>query len=330
MAQGSKYVPRMGKTMILTLEQIKKIAVGAVNVWSEDDGFHFAKCTDKQIAAWYAIRETLGERSEATTGVRLDFHTDSTRFAFEIKTGDRYEIYIDNILKYTYGPGNLEYSIQSITLDGNEHRITLYFPSHSVGVISNVELDDGAVLEPHKFDCRILFIGDSITQGWNTRWDSLSFAYGVSRFFNAESIIQGIGGSVFHETTFDEDLQFEPDIVCVAYGTNDWGFNETKEELRKHASLYLNALTKKYNNKKIFGISPIWRADTEQDKPMGSFEDCCDIVKDEIRKHGMILIEGEYMVPHLTDFYDDGFLHPNDVGFGIYTANLIAEMMKNN
>ena len=315
--------------MKLTLEQIKLITVGAVNVWREEDGFHFAKCTDKQIAAWYAIRETLGQRAETTTGVRLDFYTNSSSFTFVPNSGDKYEIYIDNVLKYAYVQDNIQETKNTIKLDGDEHRITLILPSHTIGVLSEVELDDGATLKSHKFDCKILFFGDSITQGWNTRWDSLSFAYGVSRFFNADSIIQGIGGTVFHESTFDNNLEYDPDIVCIAYGTNDWEFNENEESLRKHVSEYLDKITEKYGNKKIFGISPIWRADTKHGKAMGSFEECCNIVKDEIKKHNMILVEGEYMVPHMPEFYDDGFLHPNDIGFGIYAQNLMTEISRN-
>jgi len=58
-----------------------------------------------------------------------------------------------------------------------------------------------------------------------------------------------------------------------------------------------------------------------------SFRECCDIVKAEIEKQGMLLIEGEKLVPHLPEFFEDGFLHPNDIGFGIYAQNLAAEIV---
>lgn len=312
----------------LTSEQIKSITVGALKVWEEKDGFHFSKCTDSQIAAWYSIRETLGERAEATTGVRLDFHTDSSLFAFTVMQGDKYEVYIDNVLKYAYTQDDFSESKKKIYLDGKEHRITLIFPSHTIGILESVEIDDGAVIKPHSFDCKMLFIGDSITQGWNTKWDSLSYAYSVSRFFNASSVIQGIGGAFYHEATFDKDIDYNPDIICIAYGTNDWCNNENITDLRNHISLYLDKLTDRYGDKKIYGISPIWRADKDDNQPMGSFTECCGIVKEEIKKHGMILIEGEYMVPHLPDFFEDGYLHPNDIGFAIYAQNLIMQMQK--
>lgn len=313
--------------MNLTLEQIQSITTGAIKIWHQNDGYHFAKCTDKQIAAWYAIKETLGMRAETTTGVRLDFHTNSKTFAFKSSSGDRYDLYLDDVMTNFFVPGSLTMK-QIIELDGKEHRITLVFPSHTVGVLEEVAIDDGAYMKPHTYDRKILFVGDSITQGWNTRWDSLSFAHSVSRFFNADSIIQGIGGAIFHESTFDEDLPFEPDTVCIAYGTNDWGFYENKEQLREHAKAYLDKVTNKYENAKIFGISPIWRGDNDKIMPMGTFEECCNIVKEEIKNHNMILVEGEYLVPHSPEFFDDGFLHPNDIGFGIYAQNLAKSMNK--
>ena len=311
--------------MKLTLEQIRNIAIGSVNVSLLEDGFHFSKCTEKQIAAWYSIKETLGMRAETTTGVCLDFHTNSKSFTFKSSSGDRYDLYIDDVMTNFFVPGSLTMK-QTIELDGNDHRITLVFPSHTVGVLEEVSIDDGAYIKPHTYDRRILFVGDSITQGWNTRWDSLSFAHSVSRFFNAESIIQGLGGAVFHESTFDEELSFDAEVVCIAYGTNDWGFYETKEEFRAHVCAYLDKITNKYTNAKIFGISPIWRGDNGAMQPMGSFKECCDIVKEEIKNHNMILVEGEYMVPHSPEFFDDGFLHPNDIGFGIYAQNLMRCM----
>lgn len=317
--------------MQLTLEQIKNITVGALNIWEDDGVFHFARCTSKQVEAWRELSETLGERAEATTGIRLDFHTNSKSFAFTTKIAANYEIYIDNVLTYAYFKKDMEdCKHRFISLDGEEHRITLYLPSHDTpGMLESVEIDDGATIVPHNFDCKILFIGDSITQGWESTWDSLSYAYHVSRFFNAESVIQGIGGAYYHATTFDDAIDFDPDIVIVAYGTNDWGHYKTIADGRWHCQRFLDQVVTKYNKKKIFGISPIWRADHVKRKTsMGSFEACKSYVKDEIINHNMILIDGETLTPHLPAFYSDEYLHPDTKGFGIYALNLISELQK--
>lgn len=316
--------------MKLTLEQIKNITVGALNVWEADGAIRFARCTPKQTEAWYKQDTVLGERSEATTGIRFDFYTNSKTFAFTTKIVANYEIYIDNVLTYAYFKPDFEAEMsKKIELDGKEHRITFYLPSHDPGALESVEVDDAATLVPHKFDRKILFIGDSITQGWESTWDSLSYAYHVSRFFNAESVIQGIGGAYYHDTTFDEAIDFEPDIVIVAYGTNDWGHgHKTLEAGREHCRKYLDQLVAKFGDKKMFGISPIWRADDDRITSMGSFESCVSYVKEEIINHGMILIDGQTLTPHVPDFYSDAYLHPDTKGFGIYALNLIAELQK--
>lgn len=318
--------------MILTLEQIKSITVGALNVWNEDDVIRFAKCTSKQVDAWYKLDKVLGFRAETTTGVRLDFHTNSKMFAFtpQIKGEyERYEIYIDGIFSYYYTKEDfVDDRRKEIFLDDQTHRITLYLPGHEIGVLKSVEIDDGATVLPHIFDCKILFIGDSITQGWDSTWDTLSYAHNISRFFNAESVIQGIGGSYYHSTVFDEEIEFDPDVVIVAYGTNDWKHYQTIEEGKAHCSQFLDQLVKRFGNKKLFGILPIWRGDKKNMPAMGSFELCTSYVKEEIEKHDMILIDGEILVPHFKEFFLKDSLHPNTGGFEICALNLIIQLQQ--
>ena len=318
--------------MKLSFEQIKNITVGALHIWEEGGAIRFARCTQKQIDAWNKLDEILGYRATATTGIRLDFHTNSKTFSFVSKAICNYEIYIDNVLTYAYFSKDFENEKRKeISLDGKEHRITLYFPSHDEpGALEAVEIEDGASIEPHKFDCKIYFIGDSITQGWESTWVSLSYAYHVSRFYNAESVIQGVGGAYYHSTIFDEAIEFEPDIVIAAFGTNDWVHGYTTiEDGKKECGKFLDKLVSRYGSKKLFGISPIWRADADQVMPMGTFEECVSYVKEEIVNHGMTLIDGQLLTPHISDFYSDEYLHPDTKGFGIYSLNLIAEMQKN-
>lgn len=319
--------------MKLSLEQIQAISAGVLNVWEEDGVFHFAKCTRKVIDAWYELDRTLGFRAESTAGVRLDFHTNSKFFAFTPQVKgyyERYEVYVDNLLSY-YTSTNEDFkdcARKEIALDGKEHRITLYLPGHEIGCLEAVEIEDGATFEPHKFDKKMFFIGDSITQGWESTWDSLSYAHNVSRFFNANSVIQGVGGAYAHETLFDTEMDFDADIVVVAFGTNDWNYYKTLEEGREQYKRFLDLVVEKYGDKKVFGISPIWRDDYETDPAMGSFESCCDYVKEEIKAHNMILIEGETLVPPRPEFFIEDVLHPNTAGFGLYALNLASQMMK--
>lgn len=314
--------------MKLSFDTIRSITVGAVRVWEENGSVRFSKGTQKQIDAWYALEHVLGERAETTTGIRLDLHTNSSKFTFTASSGNKFEIYINDTMMYDI---KLDTENRSLSVDidkskSEENRITLILPSHEICALSSVELDDGASVSPHKFSCKLLMIGDSITQGWDSGYDSLSYAYRVSRALNADSIIYGIGGGSFHESVLDSDLEFEPDAITVAFGTNDWGRCKTLDELKKNTKEFWDKLRARYPHTTIFGISPVWRADNDQIKSSGSFEDIADAVKEQIVAHGAILVDGETLTPHLPDFFADGYLHPNALGFGIYAENLIRIM----
>ena len=319
--------------MKLTNEQLTKLTVGAL--WSEEkeDGVHFHKCTKKQIEAWYRLQPVLGERAEATTGIRLDFYTNSKELRFAAN-GGKFELSINNLLRCRYivgtdaFPAGQEIACPLCDPLGNpleEARVTLYFPSHNAGVLQSVSVDDGAYLRPVEYDCRLLMIGDSITQGWDSTYDSFSYANCLSRSLNANSVIQGIGGAMYHETTLDE-LPFDPDIVTVAYGTNDYNKFDTYQRLSGHVTKYLDGIKEMYGDKKIFVLSPIWRG--KVGTPMGSFEGCREIIINEAEKRGMIHIDGLAMVPPIPELFSDGWLHPNALGYGFYAENATREILK--
>lgn len=318
--------------MRLTVEQIKGICFGALRIEALEDGLHFHKCTQKQELAFAALNEGLGARSLTTTGVRLDFHTNSKSLAFSASKGKKFEVLLDGVLRRQFDCEALREAGESATVDltdslgsyREEIRVTLVFPSHTEGVLEWIALDDGATVRPHVFDTRILFVGDSITQGWDSVYDSFSYAWRVTNFFNAESIIQGIGGAYYHESTFDS-IGFDPDIVIVALGTNDFSHYKTQEDARAHAAAHLAFLAKEYAGKRLFAISPIWRA--EQNKTMGSFAELRALLIEEIERAGFRHIDGLALVPPMSEFMKDLTLHPDDLGFSLMAENLISQMI---
>lgn len=318
--------------MLLSFEQIKDITFGAISVVNEPDGIHFYRYTEKQTEAWRKKKAAFADTSLVTTGVSLDFHTTSENMCFVVSNGIKFEVYINGLLRERVDTSEKKkISIKLCDPLGHsysgEKRVSLCFPSHDIpGVLVSLELDDGATVIPHKFDRKFLFIGDSITQGWASEYDSLSFAQRVSRFYNAESIIQGIGGTYYNEEAFDS-IPFDPDAVFVACGTNDFGHYETYDELDLHVSAHMDLIAKEYAGKKIFVISPIWRGHREG-KKMGTFEECRNIIAKQAEAHSFIHIDGLTLVPPIPEFFKDEYLHPNDNGFSLYAENLIAKLQK--
>ncbi len=303
--------------MILNFEQIQKLTVGAVDIEQTADGIHFYKMQKCQIEAFYALSEILGFRAKTTTGIRLDFETDSKFLAFEVKSGGRFEYLINGVYQ-----GTVPITDNHVKIDlAAPCRITLCFPSHDVGVIDHAELSDGASAVRHTFDKKVLFIGDSITQGWNSGVDTLSYAYRTSFALNYDSIIQGVGGAYYHASTF-ADSGFDPDLVIVAYGTNDVNHFKTQDEMVEQLRLYLGKVKETYASSKIYAISPIWVSGGSEEKRMGNLWESYALIADEIEKCGVEHIRGLDLVPHERRYFADD-LHPNKDGFGEYAGGVI-------
>lgn len=324
--------------MKLTLNEIRAVTRGALRVTEEADGIHFYRCTAKQTAAWKPLSATLSDRTLCTTGVRLDFVTSAKTLRFSASHGQKYEVWIDGLLRAKYdlkasretGEFPVVPLVDALGHEQDECRVTLWLPSHSVGVLTSVELDDGATVRPYEgYARKFLFIGDSITQGWDAAYDSLSYPHRVATFFDADFVNQGIGGAYYHETCFDslsgEELPFDPDVVTVAYGTNDFGRFATYEEFRGHARAHLSLIAQEYAGKKVFILTPIWR-DRREGKKMGTFEGACAIVREEAEALGLAVIDGLPLVPANPEFFADGYIHPNLEGFSLYAENLIKAL----
>jgi hypothetical protein len=58
------------------------------------------------------------------------------------------------------------------------------------------------------------------------------------------------------------------------------------------------------------------------------FAACRDVVISEAEKRGLIHIDGLTLVPPVPALFADKVLHPNDLGFSIYSENLIKALQK--
>ena len=297
--------------MFLNLNEVIKYTIGFVDATITEGGLTFEKCTKKQREAWRKHSHELGERAIATTGVRVDFYTNSD-FVRAVTSKHRFELKINGVTVEKTEDGELCAALSGIS------RVTIIFPSHDRGFIKSLELSDGATVEKPEYNRKILFIGDSITQGWNSQYDSLSYAYRVSEFFNAESVINGIGGSYFSKDTFDV-ADFEPSDVIIAYGCNDFKHYKTQDERILHARQFLTLVKEAYCDKNLYYIKPIPRHD---DIDFDGFDAMRSAMGDCAKTLGFTVIDGYLAIPKNRDFYADS-LHPNDLGFGLYADYVI-------
>ena len=175
----------------------------------------------------------------------------------------------------------------------------------------------------------MLMYGDSITQGYDASLTSRSYASRLTALLNADSINRGIGGERFFPALAELSENISPDIVTVAYGTNDWSKTESYEVFEQKCADFYGALSRLYPEAKIFAITPIWRKDGERITAVGTF----DFVPKTIQRvtaslPNVTVLEGYGFVPHDPAFFYDLRLHPNDEGFAHYAENLYAQIKK--
>lgn len=306
---------------ILTNRELIELAVGAVDYDEEDGYLHLYRCLREQREAYYKLSNTLGLWSGRTNGVRLDFVTDSPFFSFKVILGKKYELFINgkktDHIELTCG----ETFTKELDTSKGENRLTLIYPSHEAGVICDVTLSDGAnyARYKHSYGKKILFIGDSITQGWDTLSDSNSYAYQVSLRYDADTVIFGVGGAYFHESILPSVDVYHPDIVIVAFGANDFARGE--EALVKNMHEFMDKLLVIYKDAQIIGLTPICGKAGHR-LGRNSFR---EIIEKTYEEYGIEYIDGTHMVAPLEDNYADNY-HPNDKGYGEMADALIPKL----
>ena len=313
--------------MELSFAEIRSLTHGADHFTEEEDGLHFHKCTAKQEAAWKAISpEKLYRRSLQTSGVRLEMETDADSITFEAPAGDKYEIWLNGVFFRQIRMKELRErgETPNISLGEGKKRILFALPSHSHGVLSSFSLNGATFFRSVGYEKKMLFIGDSITQGWNSQYDTLSFAYRTATTLGADFHINGIGGAYYVPETFDR-ISFEPDTVVIAYGTNDFGgTTRTVEENRANTDGFLDRVKTAYGDRRVIVLTPIWRAD--KDAEWHRVARSC--IAEAATDRGFEVVNGEWLFPHHTAFFADGFLHPNELGFSVYAERLIGYFQK--
>jgi len=211
---------------------------------------------------------------------------------------------------------------------------------------------------------KVLFLGDSITQGCGASTYENSYVYLAGQKLNAEVYNYGIGGTRLARQKFVwqggeiyaydfnqrlDTMQDDADAVVIFGGTNDFGHGcapigkdgDTDVYTFYGAidTLFANAV-KKYGNKKILLVIPIPRFN--QDNPhgdgdhvklgiTGTLETYNNIIKEKANKYNIKYVDysNDFPVPSgpvVSDLFADG-LHPNDKGHALL-ADLITRDLK--
>ncbi len=325
--------------MILTEQELSSAFHGATRVLSENGRVYTCRFTEKQSAYYAEKLEEYYHKSFAAASVTLEFVTDASIIEFDYlfqKTAGRpyyaVDLYVDGImtgnLSGTMTDAEKEVSGHAeFVLPHGTHRITLYLPSLMIAKLSSFTLTGAEIFEPvPERDRKFFLIGDSITQGYDALYPSMSYANRLARFMNAEVINNAIGGEKFDGNILTDDITYDPELVLVAYGTNDWNGAPSLAALLESAEGFFRRIREVFPKAQFAYISPIWRKDRDCIMKAGDFDTCRAKLIALAEQYGFYHIDGLKLVPHLPAFYWDGYLHPNDMGFSFYAENLIKAL----
>ena len=331
--------------MNLNYEQLAAITSGAVRTWEDAEGFHASRFSEEQVKAYLARSYALGSKALSTSGVVLRFVTDSATlklsvvanyassrryFAVDIVVDDRY---IDSLKNYERpAPGSM-YSTLDVPLGAfsgtfdlgkGEKTVTVYLPWSVECVIVSLELADGASLIPVKRVKKLLAFGDSITQGYDALQPRSKYITRLADQLGMEEINKAIGGEIFWPElpTMVDDLS--PDLITVAYGTNDF-CKRSSADLRKACREFYKNLRETYPHTTILALTPVWRKDhTIQKESYEGFQHVEKLIRQAVDDlPGVTVVRGWRLIPHEEILYGDLRLHPNDEGFRYFFENLL-------
>ena len=317
----------------VALTDVKDLVMGAVRKDIETDGLHVHKCTQAQIDAWHAHTANWGgnkENPRSATGIRLDFDTDSSYVYLKLTKEVSNLVFLVNDELILNGQSTGYIAIPE-KYHGQVNRITLLMSN--VGytdqwAIKELEVDGGCVIKRHETDLNILFLGDSITEGYNNHGHPAStYTFYTHTYFNAEAVVQGHGGSQLWTDMVDPAMAnlYQPDVIIVAMGTNDYSGNKSQSAAWFEARMdaFLNKVQQVYPGVPIIGITPIRRLNSMNASiaPDSNYDTNCVVTANagyaaSIKSHGGFVVNGETILSKVEHYADE--IHPNEVGFQEY------------
>lgn len=325
----------------LNFEQIKKLVHGAARVEEGDGLISFFRFTAEQQELYKKTCTDFYIKSFATSGISLEFDTDSENLALSVvvsrgssRTFFTHSIIVDGNRAFELSGdiGTAESTAYSkeFSLKCGMKRVKILLPWSVCSQLKELSLDSGASITPVSRSFKMLMYGDSITQGYDAYSPEKAYAVQLSSALDAEALNKGIAGEQFFAGFGKIKDDFEPDLITVAYGTNDWR-HAKKEKFLSSCKGFFQNVRNNYPDVKIVAITPLWRVDINNEQEFGEPLSFVSNYIKELAKAipNMVVIDGIDLIPHDPKYYQTDGVHPIDAGFELYSKNLIeAEAFK--
>jgi beta-glucosidase len=166
----------------------------------------------------------------------------------------------------------------------------------------------------------VVFLGDSITQGWNS----------LARDFpNFKTVNRGIGGDTSQGVLYrlDEDvLSLQPKAIVLLIGTNDIGNGADPSDVADNIKAIIKGIHHQYPHLPVIVCEVMPSSETKQ-RPPAKIEKLNKLIKKDVRWHSHTYLCDTWSIfanangDAPKDEFPD-LLHPNATGYGKWTAAL--------
>ena len=167
---------------------------------------------------------------------------------------DSFELWIDGLaVEIAYVHDLAEAGSIRWTMPAGAKQVVIYLPADATVVVKNFTVNGDVA--PVKKGKKVLWLGDSITQGYGPLRSAHTYVSVANRLLNYDIINQGIGGYIYDKKSLMKMDGYQPEMLIVALGTNQYGMKDMTmvEE-------YYETLMGIYGTEiPVLVISPIWR-----------------------------------------------------------------------
>lgn len=249
----------------IPFETLQRLAFGVSYTKIADGLLYFSRFSENERNN-VQPNEYYETKILSTAGVRLEFITDSRTleletaaqtksrqnrmfYAFDIVCDGKLIGQIKNFTEppvYPYGDYPFDDQKGVFTLPAGNKRICIYFPFTVTGKIRSLSLDDGAAHRPVAKKTKLLQYGDSITQGYDAIFPSRTYASLTTDRLDADTVNKGIAGSLFWPELVQDKPDFRPNLITVAYGTNDWNAAGNFDDFKRRCNAFFARLAAHY------------------------------------------------------------------------------------
>lgn len=313
--------------MKLSNKRLQTIIHGVYRFLPQKGGYISFCHYDEEQTEYLKFNDFFYDRAFFSSSVTVEFITEAPQISFDYKiyfasSNDTLDVYVDDVAFAIKPVADLgKKGSLSFDLPAGKKKITVYFPLDANVGIKNFRIEGKWRSVPKK-KTKVLWIGDSITQGYGGFITSHTYVNVANRILGYEILNQGIGGYYYDAGVLKPLENFKPDKIILAMGTNQFRWADKK----KWIDDYYEKLTSIYPNTPMLAITPLWRNCTEEEKK--DFEDCAAFIRAQAEKYPNItVVDGLTLVPGCLEFYLDG-LHPNALGMTLYGQNLANTIKK--